>query len=392
MKKLLYIFLFFSNAAYSQQKDTILLTNFTVQLEVIEAIDSMYNFNHPIAEKQFTWLKQQYPDHPLPYFLLALNEWWKILPNEHNTEHDEAFLNYINLSISKAKARYKINKKNPETTFFLSASYGFKARLFAERNKLSKAAVFAKKALNYLLENKEANPDLQPEYLFGVALYNYYREWIPDHKKFIGPIMMMFPKGSKEEGIKQLEDVASQAFYTRVEAMRYLVKMYYSSSYENKPQQAWDYIEYLHKLYPNNAYFHRQYLKVAYRTHRVTKCKEASLLALNKIEQQQTGYEAETGRIASFYLGYYAHAQKDTVYAQKQFSECLRYTEQTKTYSTHYTCTGLQIMAKYAIAQNNPKEAYFHYQKIIELSANKKRAYYKEAKKYIKQHKKEFKD
>lgn len=374
---------------FAQKKDTNhLLTNSTIQIETIEAIDSMYNFNFEIAEKQYRWLKQQYPNHPLPYFLLALNEWWKVLPNELVETYDQTFLGYLDQTIEKSKALLKLDKNNLEASYFLSASYGFKARLYGERGNYTKAATFSKKALNHLMKCKEFNAELHPEFLFGVGLYDYYREWVPENRKSLKMIMFLFPKGDKEKGIQTLEDVATESFYTRVEAMRYLIKIY--SSYESQHDKAWDYIKYLNNLYPNNAFFLRTKAKVAYKSRRSTECMNICNDALHRIEKGDVGFENETGRVCSFYLGQNAYNKGDTLSAQQYLLKCLIFTENGPAYSKGYTRRAVDYLAKIAIHQKKEALAYTYYKKIIELSDNNYSDLKKRAKKYIKKNKKRF--
>ena len=58
-----------------------LLMDMNVQSECTDAVNDMYNFKFEKAEKQFQILKLKYPDHPLPYFLMGLSTWWKMMPN-----------------------------------------------------------------------------------------------------------------------------------------------------------------------------------------------------------------------------------------------------------------------------------------------------------------------
>jgi hypothetical protein len=391
MRWTLYLFLLYLPLiSFSQDKSKVLLTDQRIQMECLEAIDSMYNFNFEVAEKQYNWLKQQHPEHPLPYFLLGLNEWWKILPNEYVKDYDKTFKAYMDTTIKKAKKLYKKDKANPDATFFLSAAYGFKSRLYAERGSYTAATINAKKSLNYLMESKETNPELESEYMFGISLYNYFREWVPENKKYMKPFLVTFPKGDKELGIQQLEKVASESFYTRIEAMRYLIKIY--ARYEKKYDKSWDLISYLHSIYPKNAYFTRVYVIIAYHTRHKEECVAACKFALTKVKKKAIGFENETGRVCSFMLGYYCDEEKNHKKAEHYFIECLKFTEMPNAYSSVYTINGLQKLAQYAIDKGDYKTAFYYYSKIKGLSNNKKSESYKEAKKYVKKNKTEFKE
>ena len=76
MKKkitLLLLFIVFSNINLYSQKDTLksILSDIDIQIESTNAINKMYNFNFDSAEKEFTWLIDEYKNHPLPIFLLG---------------------------------------------------------------------------------------------------------------------------------------------------------------------------------------------------------------------------------------------------------------------------------------------------------------------------------
>ena len=59
-----FIFLLFISPLLSAQNEEpeMLLNNIQIQIECTEAIDAMYNFDFVTSEKQFHWLKQQYPE------------------------------------------------------------------------------------------------------------------------------------------------------------------------------------------------------------------------------------------------------------------------------------------------------------------------------------------
>src|SRR5687767_7348261 len=91
------------------RKDTtiILISDLHVQLECTQALNDLYNFNFPRAEFQFNYLKAKFPWHPLPYFLMGLIEWWKIMPNTKDTSHDDSFLGYMDTTIYVGENLYK---------------------------------------------------------------------------------------------------------------------------------------------------------------------------------------------------------------------------------------------------------------------------------------------
>src|SRR5690606_37764986 len=117
------------------------------------------------------------------------------------------------------------------------------------------------------------------------------------------PVMMLFPQGNKDLGLRQLEEVSDNAFYARVEAQYFLFRLY--ASEERKPYEALRITSYLHEKYPNNPYFHRYYARQLYAVGRIVEAKDVSLDILKRIAAKMTGYEANSGRYASFFAAQY---------------------------------------------------------------------------------------
>jgi len=332
MRPIVFLLSFFlSISTLAQDPPEMLLMDMNVQLECTEAVNDMYNFKFDRAEKQFKILQLKYPEHPLPYFLMGLSTWWKMMPNLNVEIHDDTFLAYMDTSITKAEKMYKNDKAKIEAAFFLSAAHGFRAEFYGERNSYGKATFAGRNALKYLLEYKDNN-ELSPEFRYGVALYNYYEVWIKEEYPLLKPILLFFPNGDKEQGLKQLEEVSKDAFYTRTESQYQLVKIY-SSIEENKDELALPIARYLHQTYPDNAYFQRLYARSSYYTSQVRELEPLCLDMLKKIEEGMPGYEEVSGRYAAYFLGKlykFRNPQKSKEYFLKAvaFGEKIGATEQ----------------------------------------------------------------
>ncbi|MDJ1480348.1 tetratricopeptide repeat protein [Cytophagaceae bacterium YF14B1] len=358
----------------------ILLENMDMQVVSTHAVNNMYNFKFAEAESEFRWFKFKYPDHPLPYFLMGLSTWWKIMPNEDNEEYDATFLAYMDTSITKADKLYEENEENTEASFFLAAAYAFKGRLYSDRKDWGKAAWASRNALKYL-EKSRSKGDLSPEFLFGDGLYNYYRDWIPENFPALKTILWLFPKGNKEEGIKQLKEVSNNAFYTRTEAQYHLMRIY---SVENQLQKAYELSKYLHETFPDNAYFHRYYARSAYAQGRIPEVEKESRSILEKIDQNMPGYEAVSGRYASYYLGYIEYQlHKNTEVAKSLFKKAVAYSELSKAYESAYYHSALITLGKIYYKEENLPEAK-KYLEVVVKRAEKKSDQRKEAERYLK--------
>lgn len=378
-------------AAFSVQaqkivkKDTtiILLNDLAVQLQCSQALEDLYNFKFDRAENSFHSLRAQYSWHPLPYFLMGLIEWWKIMPNLKDTSHDKKFLAYMDSTIQVAKNLYNnYPEYKIEAAFFLSASYGFKGRLYSdeERKNWTRAASAGKDALNYLEESK-VKQDLSPELLFGDALFNYFSVWVAENYPSLKIILWMFPKGDKALGLKQLKEVSYNAFYTRTEAMVWLMRIL--NSYENDQPRAFEISRYLHETYPDNPYFHRYYARILYSMGRYAAAEPVCLTILERIDSAQLGYEATSGRYAAFFLGQIYEAHKRLDDAKKYYTLCLNFARQIDATDSGYALYSLIALGEIAQAQGNKAEAKEYFKEAKKKSGRKDEAF-KTAKKRLK--------
>ncbi|HYG19744.1 MAG TPA: tetratricopeptide repeat protein [Ohtaekwangia sp.] len=374
-----------ARAQFVTNKDTtiILISDLHVQMECTQALNDLYNFKFPEAEFQFKYLKAKYKWHPLPYFLMGLIEWWKIMPNTKDTSHDEKFMAYMDSTIAIGEKLYDdFPQYKVEASFFLAAAYGFKGRLYSdeERKSWGKAASAGKRALNYMEKSKE-QADLSPELLFGDALYNYFSVWVPENYPVLKPVLWFFPKGDKALGLKQLKEVSYNAFYTRTEAMVWLMRIL--NSYENDQAQAFQISEYLHESYPDNPYFHRYYARMLYARGRFTEAEPVCKDILARIDSAQVGYEATSGRYAAFFLGQIYEARQKPDEAKKYYQLCIDYAEAIGATESGYYLYSMIALGEIAEKQGDKKQARLYFSE-VKKKANRKDEAFKDAKRRLK--------
>lgn len=366
-------------------KDTtiVLLSDLKMQLECTQALNDLYNFKFPAAERQFIYLKSRYGWHPLPYFLMGLIQWWKIMPNTKDTQYDDMFLAYMDTTIMVAQNLYK---KYPaykiESAFFLAGAYGFKGRLYSdeERKNWRKAASAGKNALDYL-EVCKGQEYLSPELLFGDGLYNYFSVWVKENYPSLRPILWFFPEGDKALGLKQLKEVSYNAFYTRTEAMVWLMRIL--NSYENDQMRAMQISEYLHSTYPDNPYFHRYYARMLYSTGRHALADTVCHTILRNIDEKRPGYEATSGRYAAFFLGQINESRKKYDDAKKYYELCVKFAEEIDATSSGYYLYSLISLGEIANRQGNKALAKKYFTEVKKKSGRKDEAF-KDAKRRLK--------
>lgn len=362
-----------------KDKNEMLLQNMGVQLDVGDAVNSMYNFKFAESERQFRWFQIKVPNHPMPYFLMGLNEWWKIVPNTDNALYDSKCLALMDSCIYHADKMYD-ETKNVEAAFFLAAAYAFKGRLYSERKRWTKAAFAGKNALKYL-EISKGKSELSPELLFGDGLYNYYSKWIPEEYPSLKPILWFFTKGDKKVGIRQLEKTANTAFYTRIEARYFLLQIY---AMENENEKCFELAKYMHQTYPDNPYFHRYYARQSFVNANFVDAERESLEILDKIKNLYPGYEATSGRYASYIMAYInKNVKKDNATAKTYYTMALDFAKKTKASDSGYYLASEIELGKMAEAAGDYEEAMKYYDDVVD-NAERKSAQHTEAKKLVK--------
>ena len=373
----------FSQSKLKRDTTVILISDLTVQLETTDAMNNLYNYQFDSAEVFFRDFKNKYRWHPLPYFLAGLAEWWKIMPNLRVKKYDEKFLTYMDSSILIAENLYKqFPEYRIEAAFFLAAAHGFKGELYAdvERKNWMKAAGEGKAALKYLEICREKN-NLSPELLFGDGLYNYFREWVPENYKSLKPIFWLFRNGDKKLGLQQLKEVSYNAFYTRTEAMVWLMRIL--AGYENDLQRAFQLSEYLHQTYPNNPYFHRYYARMLYSLNVHPKMEQQCVQILQRIDSGRFGYEAVSGRYAAFFLGQLNETQGKPEEAKRYYLMVVKYSEEVGATDSGYYLYSLISLGEIYSQQKDKKTAkkYFN---LVKKHAGRKDEAYKDAKRRLK--------
>ena len=332
-----------------------LLLDENIKDELSGAVNNLYNFKYERAERQFRSLRRRYPKHPMPYFLMGLSQWWKIVPTNILTKkYDDVFYAYMDTTIMYGERMLVEKKNNYEAAFFLAAAHGFSARLHSERKDWRKATVHSRHSLNFMNKAKEAN-GLSPEFMFGEALYNYYAVWIGQNYRLLRPVLLFFPDGDKQLGLKQLKQVADNGFYTGLEAKFFLMKIL--ANEENNQMEAYPISRFLATKYPDNAYFQRFYARLTFVIGNLSETERISLQILDKLNRKMPGYESISGRYAAYFLGYIYQNRKNLPKAKSYYQQAITFAEQTDEAKSGYAVHSYLNLARISHEENNIQQA-----------------------------------
>ena len=245
MKKYLILhllLLLFSSQTFSQTYNSV----------IDEGIKDVYSFNFSAAETKFRSLLRENPKSPAGLFYLAMIDWWKILVDLDDESKDDLFYKKLDDIIFVCEEILDKDENNIDALFFKAGAIGYRGRLRALRESWLKAADDGREALpivNKVLKLQPKNADV----LLGTGIYSYYISVIPDEYPAVKPLLIFFPAGDKQQGIKDLQRVAEKGRYAKYEAQYFLMTLY--QEFEKDAPTSEKYAKMLTDAFPENPVF-----------------------------------------------------------------------------------------------------------------------------------------
>jgi len=158
-----------------------------------------------------------------------------------------------------AELRLQTEPDDLEGVFFDLFGKAFYVMFWADNGKPGKVIPY----LNMMYKHTMAGFSLKDqfnEFYFTSGLYNYYILAYPEKHPAYKPIALLFRKGDKKEGLRQLRYCADNSIFLRVEARFFLSLIYLS--YENNLKKASEYASMLYREFPENSYYTGLYTQI----------------------------------------------------------------------------------------------------------------------------------
>lgn len=223
----------------------------------------IYSFDFAGAIAAAQNLQQSQPNHPLGYLLEAEALGWKIWCTSAEYKYgfttarrraklpqDQHYFELAEKVTSLAEARLK-EQDSAEMHFFAGMGQALSARLYGLRGENRSVARMGVRARQHFLKALELDPNFA-DANFGLGLYNYYVDTLSGIAKVLR-FFMGIPAGSKEDGIRQLQQAIDHGELARVDAAFYLALN--SIMYDRNYERALAVVEPLVQEHPSNPLF-----------------------------------------------------------------------------------------------------------------------------------------
>jgi tetratricopeptide (TPR) repeat protein len=226
-------------------------------------LDDIYSGRRDVALEEIHELERLQPDSPLGYLLEAEADWWEIwlasaefkygMTWARHREKSAADARYFELT-SKAYVLAETNVQQRDTGemhLYAGLADALAGRLYGLRGETRATARAGVRARENFLKALALDPSLSDAYL-GLGLYNYYVDTLSTVARVLR-FFMGIPGGSKEEGIRQLQQAIREGQLTPALARFYLALNLHM--FDQKYEEALQVITPLVEKYPENPIF-----------------------------------------------------------------------------------------------------------------------------------------
>jgi tetratricopeptide (TPR) repeat protein len=204
----------------------------TLPPETPVILDKIYSFDIAGAVEAAKRMEQDRPDHPLGYLLESEALWWRIwcasaefkygMTDARRRPKSGANQHYFELA-AKASSLAEAQSKQHETSemqFYAGMADAAAARLYALRGENRNAARAGVRAREHFVRAKALDANLADADM-GLGLYNYYVDTLSTMARVMR-FFMGIPGGSKQEGVRLLEQAIADGVLTTNVARFYL--------------------------------------------------------------------------------------------------------------------------------------------------------------------------
>ncbi len=224
----------------------------TTNLNLIKKeIDCIYNMHFQDARQLCDKIKAAYPDHPVIHLIRAMITYWENYPMTKTGSGKSSFEADLRECVNISE---KNSNPSNEAEFLLAdlCARGFLLLYYSDNNMVMEVIPLASSSYKYLMQSFNFTSAFADFYYF-TGVYNYYRDAYPKAYPVYKPIVMLFPSGDMQTGLRQLSTAAVNSVVLRAESLVLLSNIFVT--FENNFPQGIIYSRNLFQRYPDNPDF-----------------------------------------------------------------------------------------------------------------------------------------
>ncbi len=186
----------------------------------------LYNLELDAARAELDAATAIVPEHPVVPFLGALPAWWSALLDPDDPAPRRPVAAAMEETLARCARRLERDPRDADARFFMAAALAVRGRVRSLSGEWIPAAWDGKRALDLVRElyrEQPANEDL----LYGLGLYDYYADVIPEEYPIFRPLKPFFPPADRERGLQRLERAMRGGRFSRAEAAYALLEIEY---------------------------------------------------------------------------------------------------------------------------------------------------------------------
>ena len=229
----------------------------------VAVLEKIYSGDTESALAEARRMQQEQPGHPLGYLLEGEALWWGIwctsadfkwgMSDARHRPKLAADQHYFDLAakVSRLAEDHLTQHETPEMHFYAGMGDAMAARLYGLRGENRNTARAGVRAREHFLRALSLDPELADADL-GLGLYNYYVDTLGTIARVLR-FFMGIPGGSKQDGIRQLQNAIARGVLTSDVARFYLAINLHK--HEQRYEEALAVISPLAEKYPANPLF-----------------------------------------------------------------------------------------------------------------------------------------
>ena len=245
------------------------------------------------------------------------------------------------------------NEDDSDALFYKGGAVGYRGLVYSLQDSWLKAAQDGKSALNLLDKANEINPN-NPDVKFGLGIYNYFAEYVPDRYPVIKPLMLIFPKGDKLKGLAQIKDISNNSRYAKTEAKFILAYLY--SIYEKNYSESQYYSQELVVVYPNNPFFRQLLCRSFIGLSNWNAAIDGWKKVIQLCDSNLFGFNDKLRREANYYIGVSLLGQRMLYESENYLLQAEELSKKVDKEPTEIAADGwLKLAMVYDVMGNEPK-------------------------------------